>query len=61
MDSSGNTMESRVSYTFDNILKVAPVNSYKSGETYYLYITKGVEAKDKTSLVNGLRYQFTVK
>ena len=50
-----------VSYGSDNILKVTPVSPHKSGETYYLYISKDVKSKDKTSLVNELRYQFTIK
>ncbi|APM39581.1 cadherin-like beta sandwich domain-containing protein [Clostridium kluyveri] len=61
VDSKGIKVEVEISYGSDNLLKVTPVELYKSGETYYLYITKGVKAKDGTSLVNELRYQFTVK
>ncbi|UZQ50257.1 immunoglobulin-like domain-containing protein [Clostridium kluyveri] len=61
VDSKGNKVDIKVSYGLDNILKVTPINPYKSGEKYYLYITKAVKAKDGTSLVNELRYQFTIK
>ncbi|UZQ50261.1 cadherin-like beta sandwich domain-containing protein [Clostridium kluyveri] len=61
VNSKGIKVEAEISYGSDNLLKVTPVELYKSGETYYLYITKGVKAKDGTSLVNELRYQFTVK
>lgn len=61
VDSKGNKVDVKISYGLDNILKVVPISSYIAGETYYLYITKNVKAKDKTSLVNGLRYQFTIK
>jgi uncharacterized repeat protein (TIGR02543 family) len=61
VDSKGNKVDVKVSYGSDNILKVVPVNPYTSGETYYLYISKAVKSKDRTSLVNELRYQFTVK
>ncbi len=60
-DLKGNRVEVEVSYGSDNILKVTPVNPYKSGETYYLYISKNVKSRDKTALVNELRYQFTIK
>lgn len=60
-DLNGKRVEVEVSYDSDNILKVTPVNPYKSGETYYLYISKSVKSKDKTSLVNELRYQFTIE
>ncbi|MBV7272479.1 Ig-like domain-containing protein [Clostridium sp. PL3] len=60
-DLKGNRVEVEVSYGSDNILKVTPLNPYKSGETYYLYISKNVKSRDKTALVNELRYQFTIK
>lgn len=61
VDSNGNRVEVNISYDSANILTVTPVNSYESGETYYLYISKNVIAKDKTFLVNKLRYEFTIK
>ena len=60
-DLNGKRVEVEVSYGSDNILKITPVNPYKSGETYYLYISKSVKSKNKTSLINELRYQFTIK
>ncbi len=60
-DLAGKKVDVKLSYGSDKILKVTPVNAYKSGETYYLYITKNVIAKDKTTLVNEMRYQFTIK
>jgi hypothetical protein len=61
VDSKGNKVDVKVSYGSDNILKVAPVNSYTSGETYYLYISSKVTSKDKTPLAEDLRYEFVVK
>ncbi len=61
VDSKGNKVEVKINYGSEDLLKVTPVNPYTSGETYYLYISKNVRAKDRTSLVNGLRYQFTIK
>ncbi|EFG89342.1 hypothetical protein CLCAR_0496 [Clostridium carboxidivorans P7] len=61
LDSAGNKVEIKISYGSDNILRVDPVNNYKSGETYYLYISKKVTSKNKTPLPRALKFQFTVK
>ncbi|AKN34112.1 fibronectin [Clostridium carboxidivorans P7] len=60
-DSKGNKVDAKVSCESDNVIKVSPVNSYKSGETYYIYISKNVTSKYSESLSEDLRYQFTVK
>ncbi|EET89493.1 Fibronectin type III domain protein [Clostridium carboxidivorans P7] len=60
-DLKGNKVDVKVSCDSDNIIKVSPVNPYKSGETYYIYITKKVTSKYKEPLTEALRYEFTVK
>ncbi|WPC40242.1 X2-like carbohydrate binding domain-containing protein [Clostridium sp. JS66] len=60
-DLKGNKVEVKVSCDSDNIIKVSPVNPYKSGETYYIYISKKVTSKYKEPLTEDLRYEFTVK
>ncbi|WPC43962.1 beta strand repeat-containing protein [Clostridium sp. JS66] len=60
-DSKGNKIDIKVSCESDDVIKVSPVNSYKSGETYYIYITKKVTSNYKEPLAENLRYEFTVK
>jgi hypothetical protein len=61
LDSAGNKVDVKISYGSDNILRVAPVNNYKSGETYYLYVNNKVTSKNKTSLTQSLKYEFTIE
>ncbi|WP_242861036.1 Ig-like domain-containing protein [Clostridium scatologenes] len=61
LDSAGNKVDVKISYGSDNVLRVAPVNNYKSGETYYLYISNKVTSKNKTPLPKALKFQFTIK
>lgn len=61
IDSKGNRANIKISYGSDDILRIAPVGAYTSGETYYLYISKKVSSKDGTSLTNALKYSFTVE
>lgn len=60
-DLEGNRIEVKVSCDSDNIIKVSPVNPYKSGKTYYIYISKKVTSKYNEPLTQDLRYEFTVK
>lgn len=60
LDSSGNKVDINISYGSDNILRVSPVDYYKHGETYRLYIDKNVTSKDNTPLKKSLRYEFVV-
>jgi mRNA-degrading endonuclease toxin of MazEF toxin-antitoxin module len=60
-DSKGNKVDVKVSCESDDVIKVSPVNPYKSGESYYIYISKKVTSKYKEPLTEDLRYEFTVK
>jgi hypothetical protein len=60
-DLKGNKVDVKVSCESDDVIKVSPVNPYKSGETYYMYITKKVTSRYKEPLTEDLRYEFVVK
>lgn len=60
LDSKGNKVDVNISYDSSDVLKIAPVSEYTAGETYSLYISKRVTAKDGGKLINALKYNFTV-
>lgn len=61
LDSKGNKVAINISNGSDNILRISPVNSYISGETYSLYISKKVSSKEGEILTNALKYNFIVE
>lgn len=60
LDSSGNKVDINISYGSDNILRISPVNYYKNGGTYRLYIDKKVTSQTNVPLKKSLRYEFTI-
>lgn len=59
-DSNGNKIPAKIIIMEDQkSLKVIPVNQYKYGETYYLFITNNLVPS--TKLYKGYRMQFTVR
>lgn len=60
-DSKGNKINVKVSCESEKVIKVSPVNSYKSGESYYIYVSKNVTSTAKEPLSEDLRYEFIVK
>lgn len=60
-DSKGNKVDVKVSCESNDVIKVSPANPYKSGESYYIYVSKKVTSIFKGPLTEDLRYEFTVK
>ncbi|WMJ89951.1 X2-like carbohydrate binding domain-containing protein [Anaerocolumna sp. MB42-C2] len=59
LDSRGNKVEETLKCN-GNTITIEPVNKYKSGETYTLFITENVLYKSGKAIENGRKYRFTI-
>lgn len=62
LNAQQNLVEVEVSYSADTqSVIITPLQPYKAGETYTLYIGKGIESKIGAQLKNAVKMMFTVK
>lgn len=62
LDAERSLVETTVNYSdTSQTVTISPLQPYKAGETYTLYIGKGISGKDGSDLVNSVKMNFTVQ